>query len=630
MTTKDVYVILAFHAHEPHWDMPERILEKLDDAELRDAVRGENWVVKRAQQGRDIYGDLIELGRRLDAPLCLEATNELLMQIVDFLPETFRNLRAAYRSGALHPIYGHAHHTHIALLSDAEVADEIRLNKEFIHDILGAPYPRYCGLFPTEGSVDSHKLQGVANAGIDYLIFPQPDPRKAHISLEGEGNPLYQPFLIGPGLIALPRHFPLSQDIWRPITKWKPEGVKSLGYLLGEYYVLEEEYRERQYVSFPITKEEAIAEYHGVLQRAIDEAPPQGLLLYIQDLELMDFGEEALELIGEAWQRVRQGGGAQLHFVTPDDYLDTLLGQGGKLPRLKFHQISWAPEIHLVLRYDGHYPPRNAGRFKGVDFLEKVFKKHPFIFWEPGRYLSEVFDCLLSSFGFSSELKATATELKEKGYLSSQLSLAQQVALHSRLIKRACNWGWQPEEGLQKRPYLHGYRLASLFRSLLEDGRVATRVGHRFTPISPNSLHGAERLLEILIDTRINYLQRGIVALSEKDEHAEQNLAASRRRRARAQQHIRNADDVNRQLCEAGAQGNAHLIATLLEELREHCKQAFLALDYIQRAWGHIADKEGMVVEMYKYLYKLYPPLFPAILAETLSGAELTKEPPLR
>ena len=51
MARKDVFVILAFHAHEPHWDQPMFLLDRLDDEEMRNSVRGDNWIVKRAEAG---------------------------------------------------------------------------------------------------------------------------------------------------------------------------------------------------------------------------------------------------------------------------------------------------------------------------------------------------------------------------------------------------------------------------------------------------------------------------------------------------------------------------------------------------------------------------------------------------
>ena len=349
MAGKNLFVILAFHAHEPWWDLPSHILETEEDDELRQSIRSENWVRKRAEAGRDVYAQLLGLGKRLSAPICLEATNELLMQLEECMPQTFQTLRRGFATGALHPLYGGAHHAHCSLLTIDELADELRLNQEFLHDVMEAPLPKYRGAFPMEGSIDAHKLDGFRRAGIDYVLFPHLSPRKAHYRLEGECDPRHEPFLLGNGLLALPRHFGISQDIWRPITRWKPQGLKMQGYNLGLYWVFDEEYREQRYVDVPITREQAIDQYRQVLERSLAEAPDGGLLLYIQDLELMDYGEDALELLGEAWSTVRAPD-IRLHFVTPDEYIDRTRALERSLPRLSFHQISWAPEIRLVLR----------------------------------------------------------------------------------------------------------------------------------------------------------------------------------------------------------------------------------------------------------------------------------------
>ena len=85
---KTVNVILAFHAQEPLWDLPGRVIDSLRDEDLRrEAVGNDNWVQKRAESGRDIYANLIELGTKLGATVCLEATNEILMQVRRFMPE---------------------------------------------------------------------------------------------------------------------------------------------------------------------------------------------------------------------------------------------------------------------------------------------------------------------------------------------------------------------------------------------------------------------------------------------------------------------------------------------------------------------------------------------------------------
>src|SRR5438067_12709645 len=141
---KTVHVILAFHAQEPPWDLPERVISTLRDEDVRrEGVGNDNWVRRRAEEGRDIYADLLQFGRKIDAPVCLEATNEVLMQIKRYMPDTFARLGDAYRSGALYLVYGNAFHTHIAMLNDYELADELRLDSVFLRDVGSAPELRH-------------------------------------------------------------------------------------------------------------------------------------------------------------------------------------------------------------------------------------------------------------------------------------------------------------------------------------------------------------------------------------------------------------------------------------------------------------------------------------------------------
>ena len=81
--------------------------------------------------------------------------------------------------------------------------------------------------------------------------------------------------------------------------------------------MLDEEYRENKTVPFPITRDQAVDEYADTLRAALADAPDGALLLYIQDLELMDFGEEALQILGEAWSAVRDEEVANVQFCTP-------------------------------------------------------------------------------------------------------------------------------------------------------------------------------------------------------------------------------------------------------------------------------------------------------------------------
>ena len=61
----------------------------------------------------------------------------------------------------------------------------------------------------------------------------------------------------------------------------------------------------------------------------------------------------------------------------------------------------------------------------------------------------------------------------------------------------------------------------------------------------------------------------------------------------------------------------------MLALVQEHCKEAYLALNEIQRAWMRIDDTAAMLEATYAYLYDLYPPRFPAILRDLLSEEEL-------
>jgi hypothetical protein len=182
---KNVYVILAFHAHEPTWDLPQRLLGNIDDVYLKQALKDENWLLKRKSEGRDIYKQLIDFALNMRCPVSLEITNELLRQLSDIFPETLQSLRKAYSDRVIYPVYGYAHHTHVALLTEDEIEDEIRLNREYIHDVLHVPVPQFPGLFPIEGSLDARKLDPLKKSGIKWVIFPNFDHNKTHYSVEG-------------------------------------------------------------------------------------------------------------------------------------------------------------------------------------------------------------------------------------------------------------------------------------------------------------------------------------------------------------------------------------------------------------------------------------------------------------
>jgi hypothetical protein len=554
----------------------------------------------------------------MGVPVALETSNELLVQLAKLMPDTLAELKRAYQEGILYPIYGHAHHTHVTLLTEEEIEDEIRLNREYLHDVLGVPRPRYAGLFPTEASIDSAKLSALTRSAIDFIVFPNLDRTRDRYVTEGTLGLPYEPFALESGTVALPRHFPVSQYIWRPITKWKHQGVRSQGYLLGHYWVLPEEYRRKKTVRFPISREEAVIEYRQVLRRALKEAPDQGLILYIQDLELMDFGDVALDIMRAAWRATLTENLARVHFVTPDRYLEErVMPHRSRLPRLNFHQVSWAPEIRLVLRYDGHYPPLGAGKFRGIDLTREVFRRWPFIFWEPGRYLTDLCNWLTDSFDFSLKVPLSAGELQDRGYSFHELSLPARIALHSRIVKRACNWGWFPNEGLQKRPFLHAYCLADLL--LAQVPATAAYLQRSVKPVQISWFRGLERLLEVILETRHGYLTQALARLSIQSgqDYAEafRELERSRQWRDQAQKAILTASEHARRLNESPV---GHLTG-LLSGVRDYCRAVFLSLDHIQRTWVKAGDTETVLTTMYEYLYELYPPKFPHILESCLN-----------
>ncbi len=627
-------MIMAFHAHEPLWDLPQTLLEDVGDLELKKTLESENWIVRRKEEGRDIYRGLLNFAASSGIPVALEATNELLVQVAGVMPETFAELKKAYKDGVVYPIYGHAHHTHISLMTDPEVEDEIRLNREYLHEVMGAPRPRHAGLFPIEDSLDSAKLGGIKNSGIEFVIFPNLDHRKAHYRADEGLDEKHEPFVIGPGMIALPRHFAVSQYIWRPITKWKAEGLKSQGYLLGRYWVLPEEYRRRRSVDFPISREEAVEEYCAVLRRSLREAPGGGLILYIQDLELMDFGDAALEILGAAWRRIREEGQAKIRFVTPDEYLEErVLPDAGRLKRLRFHQISWAPEIRLVLRYDGHYPPLEAGRFRGIDAATEIFRRWPFIFWEPGRYLVQMVNSLQGSFGAEQRLNMSAGQLQDIGYRFADLRPEDRIALHSRIVKRACNWGWFPNESLQKRPFLHSYIMAD---QLLSDlGSRPPDWGRLVLP--PDScFRGLERILEIIIGVRYGYLNEAVVEMAgesgQEFRDAFRQLGRVLEWQEEARRSVLRARSSARRLVSPEGDKQVADLVGLLSGFRDYCRGVFVALDHLQRVWASAGNTDRLLLKMYDYLFQVYPPRFPAILESTMSEQEIDslRNPELR
>jgi len=615
---KNVYVIMAFHAHELLWDLPETLLKYFDEKNpMKESFLDENYLKKRKKEGRDIYSLCSILGENLDAPMCVEYTNELLIQVKDVMPKVFDKLKDDYSKGRLYPIYGHAHHSHVSLLCSEEITQEIVWNRQYLHNYMEVPYPKYNGLFPPEDSLVYGKMEAIEKANVDYVIFPHLDENKVPFEILGEGDCVYKPFLIRTtrkNIIALPRNFPISQEIWRPITKMKRDDVKSQGYMLGDFPVFNNEYLYGEQEEYPIDMDTGVSIYKEVLLRELDKAPENGLLLYVQDLELMDFGDIALEIIEKSWQEIlaEYGDKYKVHFVTPDRYIDEVLVHEGldKLPEIKFDRITWAPEIRLILRADGHYPPLGVTGVGGYDTHKTGIYEHPHVFWENGKYFCGIFDTLLENLGIFTNTPANVERLSETGYDLAGESPDSQAILYLRLMKRACNWGWRPTEGRQKRPCLLGYLLVDILLGRLQEFPAHLSLSRQYKMIDPRNFVGLCETLKVFIDNRLNYLRYGL------DQYAKEKGKDLRPAYALfepVEQWKAVAVAKAGEMFVVNRRGPAEL-QNFLKLLQEYAQGVYMATDYIQAIWTESPDAEYLVDKMYHYLYNIYPPMFPSML----------------
>ncbi len=619
---KKVYVILSFHAHELLWDLPEKMLSYLEKGNpMKDTILDMNYMKKRKEEGRDVYSLGIKLGEKLKAPVCVEYSNELLHQISDVLPEVFEKIKEEYKNGRLYPLYGHAHHTHVSLLQNEEVAREISWNMEYLHHVMEAPFPRYRGLFSPEASYHRDRVEGMENANIDYVIFPHLSADKVPYRVHGKGDTTYRPFWIqgrGKNILALPRNFSISQEIWRPITCMKRDEVKNQGYRLGDFAVFNNEYLTGNSEPYPISWEEGVEMYKEILRRELEQAPPDGVLVYMQDLELMDYGDLAIEILSRAWKEVlkEDEGRYEVHFVTPDEYIDEVLKPEdmNRLPELEFTQICWAPELRVVLRADGHYPPLGVKGTGDYDLRRTGTYHHPLVFWENGKYFCSIFDTLVHNFNIDMNLPVTAQRLDATGYELSKEDLDSRAVLYLRLMKRACNWGWRPTEGRQKRPCLKGYLLC---RTLLEKMQLypSDMLFHRSPlPLNSHDLVGLNETLGVFIDQRVDYLRYGLEKyMAEKGGDLSQAYREIENVFSWKEQAVSRVEELYRVTQDQNIPFD-YLMKQALLLLQEYCLAVFMATDHLQKVWGVVPDADFMVDRMYDYLYRVYPPLFPELI----------------
>ncbi len=605
---KEVYVSINFHAHEPLWSLQSRIIRMTKDSELSRTLPSRDYLKERMDAGDDLYSLATDLARKLQIPFGIEISNELIQQLKPY-KSTLKNIEQAFKDKLIYPILGHAHHTHMEFLSDEEVTQEIRRNRDALRKIVNAKISSPAGYFPSECSLESHRIGAIKKAGVEYLIFPHIEKQERLIDVENGRveDTIFKPFYVTHGedkLLALPRSFMISQEIWRPLTKLLPDKARDQGYCLGLFPVLDEEFKTGKTVRFPINFEEAVAEYLDVLKKTIARCPDGGLLLFMQDLELMGVGREMFNVLQESLKKIQRGEGrTKVTFTSLKDYAKSCIEKSGyDLPSVRFRRICWAPEIHGELRLDGLYLPLGVNEYKGVDG-SRVYSDDPFIFWTPGSHIIKVFSQLLHEWLLPKPPEVTAEQLMKVNYDISKLNDDSTISFLHLLQKRADNWGWRPDEDRQKWAFFYGYLILDYIQESIDKKKTP-----KFGGFSEEDVTALRVYPGIFLETRIKYLTEGLKRLNEIADisQAERKLKSARDLTLGLYSDIEHLKTANRDLKEGKTR-----LSELITSLKIFCKDFCLATDLIQRAWAASGNAGFLMVEMYKYLHTVYPPLYP-------------------
>lgn len=117
--------------------------------------------------------------------------------------------------------------------------------------------------------------------------------------------------------------------------------------------------------------------------------------------------------------------------------------------------------------------------------------------------------------------------------------------------------------------------------------------------------------LRVFIDNRVAYLRYGLEELSRErgvDSSAAFKLFPE------VEKWKKMALDKARELFLIHRRAPRDLQRFLIL-LQEYSLAVYMATDCIQRVWGESGNAEFLVEKMYHYLYDLYPPLFPGMIA---------------
>ncbi|MCK6529166.1 hypothetical protein L6R50_16960 [Myxococcota bacterium] len=559
---KTVHVALAFHAHTSFPGLAARLRDLSGDAELAavPAVGEDGLAAAVAGVER-----LLALGEALSAPVTLQASNEWLATLRRSAGEAYGALRSAYRDGRIHSLYGHAHAGHAALLTAEEIADEVRLNREYLHEIMAVPEPRHPGALPPWAAVEADGIDGYRAAGCEYVVFPDVSAVPAPVRIAPSGGDVTWRAFVIDGLLALPRHRGISQGLM--------EGPESR------------------------------ARYAESLGAAVRACPDGGLLLSLPDTGLADCDEGMMEAMGKAWSQVRDEGLATVHFVTLGDYLDTaqVLEKSRVLPRLSFDRVSWWPGSAPILSVDGHFPALGEGRVAGTP-VGAFHRDHPDAPWMPGRFAAALVDWLLPALAFPLALPHPAGWYVALDLDPGRMGAEDRIVFLARLLKSGDDWVWTADEGAQAKTWLCLWHVLDAARELNASGRVPSPA----EPLEERVWEGMEAVLTLGVDRRVDALVPAVRArpargVGEGDVDADAREVRWRRDRA--------ADALGAARRSAAAlPAGGGSWEPFLGSAREHFKEALLATVALARLWTRADDVREARADVDRRLAAVFPP----------------------
>ena len=235
-----------------------------------------------------------------------------------------------------------------------------------------------------------------------------------------------------------------------------------------------------------------------------------------------------------------------------------------------------------------------------MDVVRDYLREWPLAFWEPGRYFVLLTNFLMDQAGFDLTLPVSAGELKGLEYHPARLAPDLRCRLLGRLMKRACNWGWRPDEARQKRPVAALYLIC---QELAGRENLRPRGDWRLTAADwEEVVRGLVEITRLFLEYRQEYLEGTLENLGWLD-------VEQKRRLDRVRRHQKNAAQVLLALREKTGEEEPRIqeIALLV---KDYCRELFLGTSYLQEVWGQAPAVDELLTGMYHHLYKQIPPRY--------------------